>query len=269
MADLTPAERENASTSWAEAMGTLMDFLYHQRSKDANLAATLSLLELPDLLAALESHRKTATPERTVDLATGLEALIAPMQRSRTLAQIVEIRKDAELKLGAWSHAQFEAERAADVERLIDQGRYGEAAELAKSLFAKTKIAGDALYNEAPYDIAIANVALARALGNSGAAQEALKYLDEAHERFQKLGSSGMIRVTSMEKADCLRDLGRYDEAATLYEESIHSAEKDGDSRKRRGVSKGQLATVRSLQRRHREAPRTFRRSSRHLSATR
>jgi len=53
--------------------------------------------------------------------------------------------------------------------------------------------------------------------------------------------------------ADCLRDLGRLDDAAAAYEEAIRSAGERVDPRSV-AVNKGQLATVRRLQRRYPEA---------------
>src|SRR5262249_10841743 len=51
--ELTDAQRRTARTAWAEAMRGLVGFLSGQRFKDAALAARLTLLELPNLVAAL------------------------------------------------------------------------------------------------------------------------------------------------------------------------------------------------------------------------
>lgn len=252
LADMNAEECEAARSAWAEAMEAMIGFLYQQRSKNANLALNLALLELPNLLAALDHLHQSAAPERMVYLATSLEALVAPLGRARALALVVEIRSDATRRLGAWCHAQFVAAGTA-IERLIDQGRYREAVEQGRSLLAKTNAAGDAAYQEAPYDIAMAQWAVGRALQMSGASTEALEHLDEAYQRFQKLGAARMMNVALFEKADCLTDLGRYDEAAALYEKSIRSVEEADDAR---GVAagKGQLATLRQFQQRYPEA---------------
>jgi len=252
LADMNAEEREAARAAWAEAMEAMIGFLYRQQIEDANLAANLTSLELPNLLAALDHLPKAAEPERVVDRATSLEALIAPLGRARALARVVEIRSDAARRLGAWSHAQYLAERAA-IERSIDRGRYAEAADLGRSLLAKVNAAGDAAYQEAPYDIAMAHITLGRTLQMSGASGEAVEHLDEAHERFQKVGAARMADTALTEKADGLTDLGRYDEAADLYEESIRRAEEISDSRQI-AVNKGQLATVRAQQGRYPEA---------------
>ena len=55
------------------------------------------------------------------------------------------------------------------------------------------------------------------------------------------------------EVAECLLYLGRYEEAATGYEEGIRGAEKLGD-RRLAAVGRGQLGTVRLLQKRYGEA---------------
>ena len=245
-------EWEAARAARAEAVEAMIDFLHQQLFKDANLAANLTLLELPNLLAALEHLRKGADPERVVDRAIRLETLIARLGCARALARVVEIRFEAARRLGAWSHAQFLAEQAA-IQRLIDQGRFREATELARSLLAKMNAAGDAAYQGAPYDIAVAHVTFGRALKMSGAAEEAVAPLDEAYQRSQKLGKSQLTSVALTEKAGCLTLLGRYDEAANLYEESIRSDEEIGDAR---GVAVGkcQFAALRQLQEEYPEA---------------
>jgi hypothetical protein len=87
----------------------------------------------------------------------------------------------------------------------------------------------------------------------SGAAENALPHLDEARERFQQLESVSMANTALGEKADCLRDLGRYEESAAAYQETIKMDEKHLDLRGS-AVGKGQLATVRMLQKNYSEA---------------
>ncbi|SPF34268.1 TPR domain protein [Candidatus Sulfopaludibacter sp. SbA4] len=252
LASMKGEDREAARLGWAEAMEAMIGFLHEQLFKDASLALNLTLLELPNLLAGLKHLRQSAAPERVVGLATSLEALISKLGRARALARVVEIRSDAARRLGAWGHAQFEAERTA-IDRLVDRGRFREATDQARSLLAKTNAGGDAAYQGASFDIAGAHFTLGGALRRSGAAEEAVEHLDEAHHRFQKLGEARMTNVALVQKADCLTDLGRYSGASDLYEESIRSAEETGDSRSV-AVRKGQLATLRWHQGKYREA---------------
>jgi hypothetical protein len=58
--ELSAPQRQAAEAAWADAMSQLTGFLYEQRFKDAHLAATLTLLELPNLLAALEWRFRAA-----------------------------------------------------------------------------------------------------------------------------------------------------------------------------------------------------------------
>jgi tetratricopeptide (TPR) repeat protein len=84
--------------------------------------------------------------------------------------------------------------------------------------------------------------------------------LDDAQKRFEAYeleqpgrGAERMAFVCFAERGDCLRDLGRFDESAAAYEESIRRAEKIGDDGTV-AVAKGQLGTVRMLQHRYKEA---------------
>ena len=84
--------------------------------------------------------------------------------------------------------------------------------------------------------------------------------LHEAQKRFEAIANERaskaaerMASVCFTERGDCLRDLGRLDEAATAYEEAIRRGEKRGGERDV-AVGKGQLGTVRLLQGRHQEA---------------
>jgi tetratricopeptide (TPR) repeat protein len=208
-------------------------------------------------MAALEHSAKTETPERIVALATHLEALLANLNRPNALARAVAIRAAAAQRLGGWSHARFEAERAA-IERLIEQGEYGVATGSARSLLQRAGQAGETAYPGADYDCAMAQWLLGRSLRQGGAAAEAMPYLDEARRRFEALGEARMSNVALTEMADCLTDLGRYDEAATAYEEVIAAAEQRGD-RRMVAVDKNQLATVCVRQRRYADALTLYR----------
>jgi len=255
---LTDAERDAARGRWAEAMSQLTGFLYQQRSKDPDLAATLTLLDLPNLLAALEHLAGTADPERVVAVTTRLEGLLQQLGRPKALARVAAIREGAARKLGEWSHAQFIAADAG-TDRLLDAGRHAEAVAAAQSLLERAKAAGEGAYRGAAYDLAMAHFSLGRALKMSGAAEAALAPLREAGERFQKLAGAGnqsaarMASVCLTESGDCLRALGRLDEAAEEYQAAIDLDEKRGD-RRDVAVGKGNLGTVRMLQRRYAEA---------------
>jgi tetratricopeptide (TPR) repeat protein len=240
--NIAPEERETATVAWAEAMEAEVGFLYEQLTKDANLANNLALLELPNFLAALEHLSRSKSAERAVEVATMLESLISRSNRPRVLARVVEIRTAAAQRLGGWSHSRFEAERAS-IERLMEQGRLGEAVRAAQALRSKAEAAGEAAYEGAPYDGAGAQMTLGRALQVSGGAEAALPQLEEARQRFERLKEPRMAGASLALSADCLAEIGRHDEAAEAYERAIRSAEELLDPRSV-ATGKTNLATL-------------------------
>jgi tetratricopeptide (TPR) repeat protein len=256
--ELSDEERSEARQAWVEAMVQLVTFLYQQQSQDAQMSATLTILELPNLLAVLERLRRDAPAEAIVNIATQLEGLLQKLGRPKALAQVVRVREEASKGLGEWSHAQFQAAGAA-VDQLLEAGRFAEAVEGARTLLELCPAAGEGAYAEASYDVAIAHFRFGRTLLWGGSAEAALTPLAEARTRFEKLGEGGgagaarMARTCVIATGDCLRDLGQLDEASRAYETSIELAEKLGN-RRDAAVGRGQLGTVRMLQRRFDDA---------------
>ena len=254
--DLDADEREATKAAWAVAMVQEIRILYEELSTDPSLASNLTLLELPNFLAALTHLARTDAPEAVVDVATNLERLVADLDRQKALARIVEIRTTASRNLPERSHAQFLAE-CASVERLFDQGRHSEAVQAARALNLKCEAAGDAAYVGAAYDGARAQVTLGRALHMGGSVEAAIPYFEQARERFVRLGNAGMAGKALAGKANCLLALGRYDEAADAYLVTIKLAERRSDPRSA-AVSKANLATVRLSQKDYAEALRLY-----------
>lgn len=252
MRELNSAEQEEARARWAEAMSQLTAFLYKQRFKDAELSARLTILELPNLIAMLMWIQDKATPERVVDLANSVEALLSKSGRSQAVAQATRSRKQAAQSLGKWSHASYLAE-SASIDRFLERGDLVTAHTAAQQLLQRCLTSGEVAYADAAYDIAMAHWRLGRVLKVGGAAEAALSSLAEAQQRFQALNDAGdtdaerMASVVITESADCLINLGRWDEATAAYEEAIR---RDGKRNDQRGVAvnKGQLGTVHMLQ---------------------
>src|SRR5262249_4451148 len=139
-------------------------------------------------------------------------------------------------------------------------GRLREALEGAKQLLMRATAAGEQAYPAADYDLAMAHFTLARVLKEAGGSEQALPLLDEARQRFEAVAkerasksAEGMASVCLTEQGDCLLNLGRLDEAAAAYEESVRLDEQHGNDRGV-AVDKGQLGTVRMVQRRYPEA---------------
>jgi len=230
----------------------LTGYLYDQMSKDAKLALTLTRLELPNLLHLLETLAAQADPETTLDMANKVEQLLAPLDHPRLLKRVVAIREQASQPLGGGlTDTRFEAKRM-EIERLLQAGQVPQAYQAAQQLLADSQGPGSQV---SAHNQAIAFFLLGRVLQTGGAAGEALPYLREAQQRFEQLGEEGarMASAALTEQGDCLRDLGRLEEAAQAYERAIELDEQYGRARDV-AVGKIQLATVRLEQGRYAEA---------------
>jgi tetratricopeptide (TPR) repeat protein len=243
--ELSEEQRAAATSAWADAMRAELGSLYEARENDANFAYNLARLELPNFLAALEFLAAHEPPEKVMGVAALLEDVAASFSAT-ALSRVVEIRNEAAGRIGAWSHAQYLA-ASADVNRLLDQGRLAEAVRAAQALHAKCESAGDDAYEGAPYDGAMAESALGRVLRMLGNPVAAAGHLDRAYVRFEALNQPRMADVVLTDKADCLRDLGKYQEAAEIHQRIIARAQDRNDARMI-AVGKGQLATICQLQ---------------------
>ncbi len=276
----------DARTRWAGAYRGLSSFLSQQQNKGAHLAAHLTLLELPNLLAALRAWGAAmdaaaspsaanldspaavlpeATPEAVIGFATTMEGLLAHLGRREALAEAAAIRTRAASLHAAQpdrglTHAAFLAADAT-ADRLLGAGRFAEAARAAQALVQQCEAAPDDAFPLLAYDRAQALFTLGRALKMAGSPRAALTPLAQARKRYESLAttmtvpehreaSAGMASACLTEEADCLLGLGQLDDAATKYEERIRRGEAQDD---RRGVATGkfQLGTVRLKQRRY------------------
>lgn len=256
---LTAQQREGYRQRWREVMGQLVDFLVQQIFKDTQLAFSLTQLELPNLMAYLQTlvadlQAGSVAAEVVADKAGRVEQLLANLHQPQALAQVVAWRKQAAQALGEWSRARFENERM-NIERLLQQGDLQAAFQAAQSLLQQCQQAGEQAYAGADYDLAMAHILLGRVLNTGGAAAQALPYLQEAQRRFEALGErdARMASVVLAEQGDCLLALGQLEAAAAAYEENIQRAEKLEDTRQV-AVGKGQLASVRLDQKRYADA---------------
>ncbi len=147
---------------------------------------------------------------------------------------------------------------------MLEQGRLPEAHTAAEQLLKHALAAGEAAYEVAAYHIAEAHWLVGRVLKKIGDAEAALPPIREAQQRFQALADAGDTDAQNMaakaigEIAECLIYLGPYDEAAAACEEGIRRVEKLGD-RRGAAVGRGQLGTVRLLQKRYDEALENYR----------
>jgi tetratricopeptide (TPR) repeat protein len=239
-------------------MTQLTHYLYEEQFQDAQHAGRLTVLELPNLLALLDWQPDHQPPEHIVGVAANMEGLLQNLGQPRALAQAVRTRERAAGQLTGWSRARHEA-AAAEIDRLFDRGELPAAHVATQRLLEHHLTAGETAYPGADYDTASTYIRLGRILRSGGAAQAALAPLEQAQRRFQQLADTGDKNAAAMaakamgETGDCLRMLGRLDEAAAAYQDEIDRANRLGD-RRDAAVAEAQLATVRLGQQRYPEA---------------
>lgn len=256
---LSEEQWQSYQQRWVEVMGELVDFLYQQLSQDAQLAAQLTLLELPNFLRYLQQQVQAWQQEQVSgDLVLAklgsVETLLANLNQPQALQAVVQWRHSIAQTMTDWSGARFEHERM-DIERLLQQGNLQQALNQAQHLLAQCQQAGRQAYSGADYDGAVAQFLLGRILKKGGASEYALPYLQAAQQGFEALGErgAGMASVCLTEQGNCLLDLGQWNQAAEVYERAIQLDEQR-EAIRDVAVGKGQLATVRMQQRRYEEA---------------
>jgi tetratricopeptide (TPR) repeat protein len=261
---LESPERDTLTARWVEEMRAYASFLYQQQSQNSEMAATLTMLELPNLFALLELVQRAGHPEATIGLASSLYSLLQSLGKPRLLGRVGQVRdaaaKQLEKTLGdVWSHARFEATRTR-IQQQLGSGSLREGFDGARLLLEQARVAGRQAYVGADYDLAMACWLLARVLRMGGGAEKALPLLHESRQGFETIANEQankpaerMAYVCVAEIGDCLLHLGRLDEAAAAYEGSINGAEQLNDVRQV-AVGKAQLGTVRMQQRRYPEA---------------
>src|SRR5262249_55433453 len=117
------AERETLTARWVEVMREYTNFLAGQQLRNTEIAATLTVLELPNLFALLDLVQRAADAEATIDLATSLYRLLQVLGKPRLLERVGQVRDAAAAALGDnWNHAWFEAVRTR-IEQQLDGGR--------------------------------------------------------------------------------------------------------------------------------------------------
>ncbi len=258
LGQMNDTETAQARVRWAEGMRQLLGYLYEEQYKDAQLAAQLTLLELPNLLALLDWGQENLSPEDVIGLTSRMETLLQHLGRPQAMARVVAVREQAAKQLGGWSHSRFIADRAR-IERLLESGDVQAAYEAAQQLVQNCLNAGDEAYSEAAYDIGMSYIQLGRVLQKGGAAEAALSPLAEAQQRFQQLADAGDTDAASMtakaigDIGDCLTALGQLDDAASGYKEAIKRLDQLGQIRDGAAL-KFQLGTVRMLQKKYAEA---------------
>jgi tetratricopeptide (TPR) repeat protein len=259
-AQLDRVESEPLTARWIGAMRGYVGFLVQQQNQNTEVAATLTVLELPNLFALLGLVERAGDAEGTIGLATSLYVLLQALGKPRLLERVGQVREAAAAMLGeAWNRARFLAARTR-VEQHFAGGQLREAFEGAKQLLERARVAGEQAYPDADYDLAVVLFLLARVLWRIGGQEQALALLNEARQRFEAIENTAANRDAEVMLGRCFEetghwflDLGRLEEAAGAYEECVRRAEQLDDAREI-AVGMGQLGTVRLEQGRFEEA---------------
>lgn len=256
---------ETLTARWVGAMREYAGFLVQQRDQNAEVAATLTVLELPNLFALLDLVQRTRDAEATIGLTTSLYGLLQNAGKPRLLERVGQVRDAATAALGdAWNHARHQASQT-QIEQQLASGRLRAAFEGAQQLLQRSRSAGDKAYPGADYDLAIACFLLARVFKTNGGSEQALPLLDEARQRFEAYeqghigqGAERMVSVCLADQGDCFLAEGRLEDAEAAYEERLCLGEKIGD---KNGVASGKakLGNLRRIQHRYRDALAAFR----------
>ncbi|UJS24420.1 tetratricopeptide repeat protein [Thiothrix winogradskyi] len=262
---LMAEQRDDYRQRWLGRIEQLLDYLFKKQFQDVALSEQLTELELPNLMTYLQIHviklqNEPINTGEVVNKIRMVEQLITNLYHPQSMARLSEWRKLIAELGDTWNHARFENERM-NIELLLQQGDLQTAFQAAQSLLQQCQQAGEQAYADADadadadYDLAMAHILLGRVLKTSGAATQALPYLQEAQRHFEALGESGvrMASVALTEQGNCLLALGQLDAAAAAYEEGIKRSEKLEDIRGV-AVGKGRLATIRMLQKRYADA---------------
>jgi tetratricopeptide (TPR) repeat protein len=251
------AETDTLETRWADAMVEFLYYLRQERTQNAQYAARLTVLELPNLLSLLDSVAVHQSAEQVVNVAATIEGLLRYLGQPRAFAHAVRIRERAAEQLTGWSRARHQA-GSAEIDRLWRQGELPNALAAAERLLDQHLAATETTYPGADYDTAMTYAQLGRVLQSGGAAQAALHPFHEAHRRFQQLPDSdnsaaGMAAKMLGEIGSCLEVLGRLDEAVEAHQAAIDRLTRLGE-RRDTAVAESRLAAVRLQQSHYQEA---------------
>ncbi|QLQ24092.1 MAG: tetratricopeptide repeat protein [Dechloromonas sp.] len=227
------AERAALITRWVAVMGAYVVFLEQQLRRNIELAATLTLLELPNLFALFDLVQRAGGVKATIDLAISLYSLLQALGKPRLLGRVGQVRDAAAAALGdAWNKARFQAAWTR-IEQQFADGRLREALDGAQALLQRARAAGEQAYPSADYDLAAACGLLARVLEKMGVggSKQALPLLDEARQRFKAVVAETMASTCLAIQGNCLVNLGRFDEASASHEDCIQRDEQLGNDR--------------------------------------
>ena len=214
------AERELLMARWIKAMSQYVKFLVKQRSQQTELAATLTVLELPNLFALLEAVRTRRMRRRRKSGQFAVQ-IAAKSGKPRLLERVGQVRDAAAAARGdTWNHAWFQVQRTRIKQQVATQS-FARRVRRRTKLLQHIRAVSEGAYPGADYDLAHACWLLAHVSLTAGGFGTCLAAVDEAQQRFEAIerdrpgrGAERMASVCIAERSNCLLFLGRLNEAA-------------------------------------------------------
>jgi hypothetical protein len=150
--EVSTEEQEEMKARWAEKIKELTYFLYEQRHENIEIAAALTRLKLPNLLAMLQWTLERDAPEKVVEPAQRVESLLLRLGHQQALAQATRIREQSAAKLTGWSRARFLGE-CQSIDWLLERGEVRSAYDTSRKLLDEGLRIGEKAYPYADYDL--------------------------------------------------------------------------------------------------------------------
>jgi tetratricopeptide (TPR) repeat protein len=229
-AKMSVTEQRKYTGRWSERMLKLSEYLYAQHYRDKELCATLTNLELPNLIYLLHLLRAQNNLERNPALVKRLEVLFAFLDRHDLVGVVKKAPANKKATPVTWDHHHFSSYRR-QVELLLKNGNIPQALKEARKLLEMCLLNGEGAYDHALRDTASAYYWLGRILKVAGSWEEALEQFREAYQHYNRLAKAGEMEIFSFvasaihQITDCLYYLDRFSEAEAIGKERIERAE--------------------------------------------
>ncbi|EIJ34991.1 CHAT domain-containing protein [Thiothrix nivea] len=241
--------RQKYQDRWLNTMGVFVDFLYEQHFQDSRLQSNLLQLDMANLIKYLSILADNAKTEESFasllfEKVQKIETLFYHFHKGDVIGVFAKWRSIAASYFKEWNHLSFQQERM-KIEYLQSVGQWVQAYEDAMSLLLMSEAKGEDAYNEAKYDLAMANALVGKAMRMIGKPSDALSFLKTAQNQFRELGDDAqqMQKNITSELGHCLFLVGYFSEAERAYKESLEYDEKNQNFRGI-AISKSYLANI-------------------------
>jgi tetratricopeptide (TPR) repeat protein len=251
-ADASPAAQAPMRERYWRAYYAFAGYLYRADNQYPFQARAMALRELPNLKCALQQALAAGTLEEAVVFVTSINRFLNYFGRWREHDELAAQVEQAVKTRGRATQGRItQSETMQEIgrgERLLQQGRAGEAERVFRALLARLE--GAAAY-DTRYDQSLTLLWLGRYLRAQGRPAEARDCHSRALKLAQGLEQTQNVRnhigVCHTEIANALCDLGQYTQAREQYEKALAIAQQEGNERSV-GVKIGQIGNLAFMQ---------------------